>query len=141
MAFASDGGDGGDPAQAQRSFAAQVARDDTMAERIAAALDAHPGARLIHYTGYFHSEGFLGTVERLKLRKPNLMIAVITPVEVDDPARPVLDPAKVPPATLWQLVYPTPPAYVEGEDMSGSMASVKRTACKYVPDTATPAAN
>lgn len=141
LAFASGGGHGGDPVKAERSFAAQVARDDTMAERIAAALDAHPGAKLIHYNGYFHSEGFLGTVERLKLRKPGLKIAVITPVEVEDPAQPGLDPAKVPPATIWQLVYPSPPSYVEGEDMSGFMASMKRTPCKYAPDMAKSAGN
>lgn len=142
MAFAGGGSHGGgDNARAQRSYAAQVARDDTMAESISKALDAHPGRKLIHYNGFFHSEGFLGTVERLQLRKPGLRIAVITPVEVEDPGKPGFDPVGKPHATAWQLVYPSPPSFVEGEDMSGFMASMKRTPCKYAPAEAKPDQN
>jgi len=67
MAFLgnSDAHGGGTPgtaesaAKAQRSFAAQVARDDTMAESIQHALQQHPGYKVLHLTGSFHSEAFL----------------------------------------------------------------------------------
>ena len=53
---------------ALRSFAAQVTRDDTMAESIFLHLQKNPGRKIVHVTGNFHVEAFLGTVERLKLR-------------------------------------------------------------------------
>jgi uncharacterized iron-regulated protein len=68
-------------ASALRGFASQVTRDDTMAESIFLYLQKNPGAKVFHLTGDFHVEGHLGTAERLKLRAPNLKIAVITPVE------------------------------------------------------------
>jgi uncharacterized iron-regulated protein len=66
---------------ALRAFASQVARDDTMAESIHLYLQKNPGAKVFHLTGDFHVEGFLGTAERLRMRAPNLKIAVIAPVE------------------------------------------------------------
>lgn len=66
----------------EKSFAAQVARDDTMAESIANFLQTRPGYKIIHVTGSFHAEEGLGTVERLKMRLPNLKIGLILPVGV-----------------------------------------------------------
>ena len=66
-----------------RSYAAQVTRDDTMAESIFLHLQKNPGRKVVHVTGAFHVEGALGTVERLKLRAPSLKIAVIVPVEAE----------------------------------------------------------
>ena len=71
-----------------RSFSAQVLRDDTMAESIALHLKDNPGRKVMHMNGTFHSASHLGTVERLKMRMPDLKIAVITPVEVQDSAAP-----------------------------------------------------
>ena len=71
-----------------RSFSAQVLRDDTMAESIALHLKDNPGRKVMHMNGAFHSASHLGTVERLKMRMPDLKIAVITPVEVQDSAAP-----------------------------------------------------
>jgi uncharacterized iron-regulated protein len=68
---------------ALRSFAAQVTRDDTMAESITHFLQKNPGFKVMHVTGDFHVEGHLGTAERIAIRAPNLKIAVITPVEPD----------------------------------------------------------
>jgi len=68
--------------RAEKSFAAQVTRDDTMAESIASFLQAHPGTKVMHVTGTFHVEDRLGTVERLKLRLPDLKIALVLPVSV-----------------------------------------------------------
>lgn len=63
-----------------RSFAAQATRDDTMAESIALHLQRYPQRQVLHLTGHFHSESFLGTVERLSKRMPELNIAVINPI-------------------------------------------------------------
>jgi uncharacterized iron-regulated protein len=71
-------------AMVMRSFAAQVTRDDTMAESIALHLRDNPHRKVLHLNGNFHSASHLGTVERLKMRMPGLKIAVINPVAVED---------------------------------------------------------
>lgn len=122
-------------AKAARSFAAQATRDDTMAESISEALHAHPGYKLLHLTGSFHAEDFLGTVERLRLRDPGLRIAVIDPVEVEDPRRPAFAAAELRGGTALQLIYPSPPSLVEGEDPGSMMARMTHdrdlSRCKY----------
>lgn len=124
--------------KAERSFAAQAARDDTMAESIAAALRKYPGSQVLHLTGDFHAAGFLGTVERLRLRDPRVKIAVITPIEVADPAKPEFSAQTLSEGTVLQLVYPTPESFVDGEDTSAwvqkMMARRKADQCKYSPD-------
>jgi uncharacterized iron-regulated protein len=134
----SHGGGGTSPEAAQRaerSFAAQVTRDDTMAESIARALSDHPGYKLLHLTGTFHAEGFLGTVERLKLRNPTLKVAVIDAVQVENPAAPRFAADEVHQGTALELVYPEPDAFVDGEDTSAFMAKMKHerdaSRCKY----------
>jgi uncharacterized iron-regulated protein len=122
-------------ARAERSFAAQALRDDTMAESIATALQRHPGSLVLHLTGHFHSEGFLGTVERLRLRQPALKIAVLDALEVADRRAPGFDAADARSATVLQLVYPLPEPFAPGEDssawMSGMMAKHTAHRCKY----------
>ncbi len=63
-----------------RWFAAQCAKDDTMAESIAHYLDERgPRAPLVvHWCGKFHSDHGLGTVERLRRRKPDLVIGIVS---------------------------------------------------------------
>ena len=68
----------GDANVMDRLFYAQCMKDDTMAESIKMALDAHPKYMLIHYNGDFHSRSYLGTVERLKSRNPKLRIKIIS---------------------------------------------------------------
>jgi len=120
---------------AQNSFAAQATRDDTMAESIQRALERHPGYKLLHLTGSFHAAKFLGTVERLKLRNPALKIAVIDPVEVENPDAPALPADAVHDGTVLQLIYPNPEEFAAGEDTSAWVAGMhaKHTAgvCKY----------
>ena len=70
---------------AEKSFASQVTRDDTMAESIFLFQQKNPGRKVVHITGAFHAEGGLGTVERLRLRAPNLKIAVVVPAETSNP--------------------------------------------------------
>jgi uncharacterized iron-regulated protein len=122
-------------AHAQRSFSAQALRDDTMAESIAGALQQHPGYKVLHVTGSFHSSEFLGTVERLRLRAPALKIAVIDPVEVDNPGAPGFGADAVGGGTILQLIYPLPEDYVDGEDMGAMQAKMahahEANRCKY----------
>ncbi|MGE3332559.1 MAG: ChaN family lipoprotein [Rhodospirillaceae bacterium] len=135
MGFAtSDAGHGGDPDakpgakrapsdQALRAFAAQVVRDDTMAESIADHLQKSPGRKVFHTTGYFHSDAFLGTVERLKLRMPNLKIAVITPLENGDEAQPKITSANLKSGTMLLVVRPLPDPYATEEE---ARAAIKK---------------
>jgi len=119
-----------------RSYAAQVSRDDTMAESIALHLEEHPGRRVMHITGSFHSEGFLGTVERLQMRRPDLRIAVVSPVLVDDPDAPAFDRVELGAGTILALLHPTPPDWVDQERMMDFMRStagaIRRSACELV---------
>jgi uncharacterized iron-regulated protein len=120
---------------AQRSFSAQALRDDTMAESIAGELQKHPGYKVLHLTGSFHSSQFLGTVERLRLRDPGLKIAVIDPVEVENPAAPGFAADAAGGGTVLELIYPLPEEYVDGEDMSAMTAKMAHAheahRCKY----------
>jgi uncharacterized iron-regulated protein len=122
-------------AKAERSFSAQAARDDTMAESIAGALQRHPGYKVLHLTGSFHSSEFLGTVERLRQRDPQLKIAVIDPVQVENPGAPGFAADTVSGGTVLQLIYPIPEDYVDGEDTSAMMAKMtharEANRCKY----------
>jgi hypothetical protein len=124
-------------AKAERSFSAQAARDDTMAESIVGALQRHPGSKVLHLTGSFHSSGFLGTVERLHLRDPKLKIAVIDPVEVEKPDAPGFTADSLSGGTVLQLIYPIPDDYVDGEDTSAMTAKMthahEANRCKYTP--------
>jgi uncharacterized iron-regulated protein len=135
MGFATgDAGHGGDPnakpgekrepsAQAVRAFAAQVTRDDTMAESIAQHLQSNPGRKVVHTTGYFHSEAFLGTVERLKLRMPNIRIAVVTPLEIGEEEKPKITAGDLKGGTYLLVIRPLPAPYATEEEMR---AAIKR---------------
>lgn len=96
----------------QRSFAAQAVRDDTMAESIARHLRRNPGRQVLHLNGNFHSSDFLGTVERLQQRMPQLNIAVIHPMTATDAETIDLSP---PPGTLLIKVQPIPASFVNAE--------------------------
>jgi len=74
-------------AMAERSFAAQAVRDATMAESIASYMQNNPQHQLLHLTGHFHSKNFLGTVQRLVNRMPDLKVAVINPVSLTQEKR------------------------------------------------------
>lgn len=84
---------GDDPAVALvRFYEAQCVKDETMAESIVRARQAWPGWRVVHFSGGFHSDYRLGTVERLARRLPDARIAVVAVVPVPDPA--AADPAE-----------------------------------------------
>jgi uncharacterized iron-regulated protein len=121
-------------AAADNSFAAQVTRDDTMAESIARYLQANPGHRVVHVTGVFHVEDRLGTIERLKMRAPQLKIALVLPVETDNGA------AAAPPgkgADFSVLLKREPASYVTDDERKtaqaqemGSIRAAKGSGCK-----------
>ena len=109
-------------ARAERSFAAQVTRDDTMAESIALYLEKNPGAKVVHVTGAFHVEGRLGTLERLKMRAPNLKLALIVPVEAAHPDAPAMAASDGKGADYALLLRPEPKSYVTDDERKAAEA-------------------
>lgn len=75
------GGDASHSGAADNMYAAQMLRDETMAESIARALKADPHRKLVHLTGTFHVEERLGTLESLARLAPQLKLALVLPVE------------------------------------------------------------
>ena len=110
---------------AERSFASQVTRDDTMAESIFLFRQKNPGRKIVHVTGAFHVEGSLGTVERLKLRAPDLKIAVIVPVEAEHPESPSLKPDDAQGADFAFLLKASPPEYVNDAEKKAAEAGMR----------------
>ena len=73
-------GKGDNRKRLENSYKAQLLRDNTMADRVIKALEAFPGHQVIHLTGTFHAEDRLGMVAVLEQKRPDLDVAVITPV-------------------------------------------------------------
>lgn len=69
------------PARLAAVYAAQCLKDDKMAESIAAFADAHQNMKILHINGCFHSDAHLGTAQKLEALRPELKVAVITPLE------------------------------------------------------------
>jgi len=109
---------------ALKSFAAQVTRDDTMAEKIYLHLKEHPGRKVVQLDGSFHSESFLGTVERLQMRMPDLKIAVVNPLQVGDPKAPSFKTGDTTTGTFLLITYPVPPEYVTDAEMVAQIRKV-----------------
>lgn len=109
---------------ALKSFAAQATRDDTMAEKIYLHLKDNPGRKVVHLDGSFHSESFLGTVERLQLRMPDLKIAVINPIQAEDPKAPSFKTEDMTTGTFLLVTYPVPQDYVTNEEMMAQITKV-----------------
>lgn len=117
----------------ERSFAAQMVRDDTMAESLAHHIQRHPGRQVLHLNGYFHSSAFLGTVERLQQRMPDIKIAVIHPdtgqqTETSSSASPL--------GNILIKVLPLPPKFVKDENRNqwfGKMMEKRMESRKQCP--------
>lgn len=99
-----------------RSFAAQVTRDETMAQSIVQHINSNPGHRVVHINGSFHSAGFLGAAERVMWDRPDLEVAVIHPIEVTDPDNPAIPEDLRGEGTLLLLIKPEPNSYVSDEE-------------------------
>jgi len=60
-------------------YGAQVLKDETMGESIADFIAENEDYKVIHFNGNFHSNEYLGTVEKLKDRNNRINIGIITP--------------------------------------------------------------
>lgn len=122
-------------AMAIRSFSAQVLRDDTMAESIAMHLQENPERKVLHLDGNFHSASGLGTVERLLIRMPELKVAVINPVTVEDSQSPAWTEAEAKTGDFILLVNKTPAMFVqkdrEREYMNKVIRKRMKNTCVY----------
>lgn len=70
------------PALLNQVFAAQCIKDDKMAESIYYYLEKNKDKVVLHINGCFHSDGHLGTVEKLEALNPAVKTAVITPKDM-----------------------------------------------------------
>jgi len=64
-------------------YGAQCIKDETMAESIYDFLKLNPNHKVVHLNGDFHSNSYLGTVEKLLRRNNNISVSVITPLYYD----------------------------------------------------------
>jgi uncharacterized iron-regulated protein len=108
--------------RAERSFAAQVMRDDTMAESIASFLRGKPGAKVMHVTGAFHVEDRLGTVERLTLRAPQLKIAMLLPAQSERGDVAAIGPVQAKGADFVILLRREPEPYANDKERQAAEA-------------------
>jgi len=138
-------GAGGDMAKIMqamimKSFSSQVLRDDTMAESIAMHLQANPGRKVLHLDGNFHSASHLGTVERLKLRMPELKIAVINPIAVEDNSAPAWTDEDLDTGDYILLVREVPEMFIcEARELEFHRKTIKKrmgNKCVYSQETA-----
>lgn len=75
-------------ASMDRIYQAQCVKDETMGESVAAALaKAGGGAVVLHVDGQFHSDGRMGTVERVRRRAPSARTLVLSAIPVADLAK------------------------------------------------------
>ncbi|HKK57129.1 ChaN family lipoprotein [Marinobacter sp.] len=75
-----DEGEDKNSSRIENSYKAQLLRDNTMADQVVTALRENPGHQVIHLNGTFHSENRLGMVAVLEKRRPELEVAVVSPV-------------------------------------------------------------
>lgn len=120
----------------QNTYLAQLARDNTMAESIAKALEQRPGSQVLHINGSFHSEGHMGTAGALKRMKPSLKIMVVTPLYPETLSEMMSE--KVSPKETTEFFYvlnPEPHQFVNDEYREAAMAKMfgasdrKATSC------------
>jgi len=127
-------------AMIMKSFSSQVLRDDTMAESIAIHLQDQPKRKVLHLDGNFHSASHLGTVERLKLRMPELKIAVINPISVKDNNSPAWTEEDAATGDYILLVRELPEMFVcEARELEFQRKTIKKrmgNKCVYSQETA-----
>jgi len=78
----------------------------------------------MHVDGSFHSAGLLGTVERLKIHLPDIKVANVHPIMVDNPKNPTFDVEAVGEGQYLLLIYPTPKQFVQMKNIN---AFIERT--------------
>lgn len=119
---------------ALRSYAAQVTRDDTMAESINGHLSTYANRKVVHLNGSFHSDSFLGTVDRVKKRSPNVKIAVVSPYTLEPGTKAILTDDDKKSGTFVLLLQGLPETYATDEEMNAAikrqMAGRKNRVCE-----------
>lgn len=98
----------------RNTYLAQITRDNTMAESILKALKNHPGHKVIHLNGTFHSENQLGTVGALKRLDPKLNIKVISPLYFDELNNAIANNNRL--DDFYYTVNPLPVEYVQSQN-------------------------
>ena len=85
-------------AMIERYYQSQCAKDETMAESIAASFARRGSATgpIVHFTGAFHSDFGTGTAERVRRRLPGRRVAIVTlvPLPRSTASRPSADDLK-----------------------------------------------
>lgn len=104
----------GDEAKTQRQFAAQTAWDDTMAESIVSYLALFPNKQIVHIAGRFHVIEGLGIASRIRARRPELKVIMVTPVTTQSPLA-----ANAPDYTF--TVQSMPASYINKAEMGAAM--------------------
>lgn len=115
----------------KNSYQAQLLRDNTMAGQIISATDTHPESQILHLTGTFHAENRLGTVAVLEKQRPELSVAVISPViwETGESYRALLENHSKRGDYLY-LIQPLPPEYRNAERQREEMMAQFRDAAR-----------
>ncbi len=104
-----------------RTYAAQLLRDTTMAESIAAALIKYPGRQIVHLNGAFHSDNHLGTVAVLESMSPELAVKVVSPVDASDPLHPIATEKEYSQGDYIYLLKTLPERYIDEEKLNTSI--------------------
>jgi uncharacterized iron-regulated protein len=120
-------------------YQAQCIKDDTMAESIAHAHTAHPGALVVHFTGSFHVDHRLGTAMRVASREGTARLFTVALRPADSMA--ALDPLaeSLPdgtPLADYVLFVPAPPAPAEEsqpDPAPGKEAAPEKPAAPAMP--------
>ncbi len=137
-----DASDSADPNTGNTLFlfyGAQVLKDETMAESIVDFMDKNKDYKVIHFNGDFHSNNYLGTVQKVADRKPDMKIAVITPVYVKTGEKPGYDPQYKEQCdfviVMQELTRPvTPPMMMPGMHTPPNGAAVHTVSITLDPD-------
>lgn len=117
------------------TYRAQLLRDNTMAWQVIQALDTHPEHQIVHVTGTFHAEDRLGMVAVLEQRRPDLDVAVVSPVfwQADD-AFTALHRASQQKGDYLYYLQPLPEAYRDAERQQAAIREQFHSAAKVPCD-------
>ncbi|WP_225314291.1 ChaN family lipoprotein [Marinobacter halotolerans] len=124
-----------DSQRLENSYKAQLLRDNTMADQVIEALADNPGHQVIHLTGTFHAEDRLGMVAVLEKKRPDLEVAVISPVlwDADDSLQSLLG-ANRGKGDFLYFLQPLPEPYKNSERQREAMMKQFREASEISCD-------
>jgi uncharacterized iron-regulated protein len=108
-------------ARLENAYHAQLLRDATMADRVIRARQRYPHHQVLMITGTFHSEQRLGMVGVLKQRDPDLKVAVISPVTLNQDASGLSVEANQAKGDYLYFVLPLPERYRDEDRRTAAM--------------------